>query len=136
MGTLVSSPFVGKDEFNIEGCFFTFPGLSVRTPRKYSLRFSLIILDIQSMRQGARRLGRAVIKSEPFNVFNTKAFGGMRASTELTKRLKHQGCLISVKRGNVKPNEASDDDQEEVDKDSDDDMTKSPWAWLYSGSWL
>jgi hypothetical protein len=77
-----------------------------------------------------------VIKSEPFDVFNTKAFSGMRASTELTKRLKHQGCLISVKRGNVKPSEASDDDQEEVDKDSDDDMTKSPWAWLYSGSWL
>jgi Velvet factor len=91
MGTLVSSPFVGKDEFNIEGCFFSFPDLSVRTPGKYFLRFTLVALDFTAMHPGHRAPVKAVVYSDPFDVFNAKDFGGMHASTELTKRLKHQG---------------------------------------------
>ena len=131
MGTLVSSPFVGKDEFNVEGCFFTFPDLSVRTPGRYSLRFSLCVLDPLHMQKGHRAPIRALVKSEGFDVFNAKDFGGMRASTELTKRLKHQGCLISVKKGNAKSHSARDeDDDEEMDDDGDDedDVTKPPSA--------
>lgn len=130
MGTLVSSPFVGKDEFNVEGCFFTFPDLSVRTPGTYSLKFSFIVLDVHNMRSGSKAPIKATVKSEPFNVFNAKDFGGMRASTELTKRLKHQGCLISVKKGNAKSNNARDEDEDEdmEDEDEQDDMTKPPAA--------
>lgn len=124
MGTLVSSPFVGKDEFNVEGCFFTFPDLSVRTPGTYSLKFKLVVIDPTNMGPGSRSPIGATVKSEPFNVFNAKDFRGMRASTELTKRLKHQGCLISVKKGNSKSNNARDeDDGEEDDDDEDQDDT-------------
>lgn len=43
----------------------------------------------------------------------------MRASTALTKTLKHQGCLISVKKGNNK-NEAHDDDGSDDEGDDED----------------
>lgn len=131
MGTLVSSPFVGKDEFNVEGCFFTFPDLSVRTPGKFSLRFALVVLDVTEMRPGHHAPVQAVVYSDPFDVFNAKDFGGMRASTELTKRLKHQGCLISVKKGNTKSNNARNEDEDnDVEDDGDDegDTTRPPAA--------
>jgi hypothetical protein len=122
MGTLVSSPFVGKDEFNVEGCFFTFPDLSVRTPGTYSLRFQLVILSAGNMGQGASSPVRSVVKSSTFHVFNAKDFRGMRASTALTKILKHQGCLISVKKGNTKAEtHGRDEDDDDDDDDGDDD---------------
>ncbi|KAF8857314.1 hypothetical protein BDZ45DRAFT_435407 [Acephala macrosclerotiorum] len=123
MGTLVASPFVGKDEHGVEGCFFTFPDLSVRTPGTYSLKFSLINLDPSRMLPGSREPVRSVVKSSTFHVYNAKDFGGMRASTELTKTLKHQGCLISVKKGNNKPSgsRARDDEDDEDEDDEDDD---------------
>lgn len=122
MGTLVSSPFVGNDEHGVEGCFFTFPDLSVRTPGTYSLKFSLVILDLSRMMPGNREPVRSVVKSSAFNVYNAKDFGGMRASTELTKTLKHQGCLISVKKGNNKPSGSrTRDDEDEDDEDDEDD---------------
>jgi len=123
MGTLVASPFVGKDEFNVEGCFFTFPDLSVRTPGTYSLRFQLVILNPKHMGPGASSPVQSVIKSAPFNVYNAKDFGGMRASTALTKCLKGQGCLISVKKGNTKTtaSRARDDDDDDDDEDEEAD---------------
>ena len=45
----------------------------------------------------------------------------MRASTELTKRLKHQGCLISVKKGNAKSSGKNERDEDDDDFDEDDD---------------
>jgi hypothetical protein len=125
MGTLVSSPFVGKDEFDVEGCFFTFPDLSVRTPGKYSLRFSLAVIDPMSMQLGSKAPIKSVVKSADFDVYNAKDFGGMRASSALSKRLKHQGCLISVKKGNGKANQDDDDDDDDMG-DDEDDMTKPP----------
>jgi len=123
MGTLVSSPFVGLDEHNVEGCFFTFPDLSVRTPGRYALRFSLVVLDPSNMKPGGSATIRSSAMSVPFQVFNAKDFRGMRASSELTKKLKHQGCLISVKKGNAKTNAMGDHDEEEEDIDDygDDD---------------
>ncbi|KAK0736842.1 hypothetical protein B0T21DRAFT_363855 [Apiosordaria backusii] len=44
----------------------------------------------------------ATAMSECFMVFNAKDFPGMKASTRLTRRLKEQGCLISIKKGNEK----------------------------------
>jgi hypothetical protein len=124
MGTLVSSPFVGKDEFNVEGCFFTFPDLSVRTPGTYSLRFQLVILNAGSMGiPGSSSPVRSVVKSASFNVFNAKDFRGMRASTALTKTLKHQGCLISVKKGNNRAEtHGRDEEEEEEEEEGDDDQ--------------
>ena len=123
MGTLVASPFVGNDEHNVEGCFFCFPDLSVRTPGTYSLKFQLVTLDPSRMGPGSSSPIRSTVKSAVFHVYNAKDFKGMRASTELTKRLKHQGCLISVKKGNAKSNEKNDrdDDDEEDDDDEDDE---------------
>ena len=121
MGTLVSSPFVGLDEHDVEGCFFTFPDLSVRTPGTYCLKFSLVILDPGNMGPGSKVPIRTTVKSEIFNVYNAKDFGGMRPSTELTKRLKHQGCLIQVKKGNTKSCESHPRDEEEDEEDEDEE---------------
>jgi hypothetical protein len=128
MGTLVASPFVGNDEHDVEGCFFCFPDLSVRTPGVYSLKFSLVTLDPAKMGPGFSMPVRSTAKSATFHVYNAKDFGGMRASTELTKRLKYQGCLISVKKGNAKSNgkNGRDDDDDEDDDDDDDELEEGP----------
>lgn len=119
MGTNIASPFFGKDENNLETCFFTFPDLSVRTPGTFSLKFSLVVLDPMKMCNGYSAPVKATVMSNPFNVFNAKDFGGMRASTNLTKALKAQGCLIPVKKGNPKSNNARDDDDDEDDDEDD-----------------
>lgn len=116
MGTLVASPFVGRDENDEEGCFFCFPDLSCRTPGRFRLRFQLIVLDPTRMLPGNCAPTRASVMTDAFQVFNAKDFPGMRASTKLTKQLKEQGCLISVKRGNDRSNlrarNESDDDED------------------------
>jgi hypothetical protein len=126
MGTLVASPFVGLDENGEEGCFFCFPDLSCRTPGTFRLKFQLVILDIVKMGilgMKAPILSTAV--SESFHVFNAKDFPGMKASTPLTKRLKEQGCLISIKKGNEKSSAAHGrDDSGEDDEDDDREPKK------------
>ncbi|XXH05194.1 hypothetical protein Hte_011619 [Hypoxylon texense] len=117
MGTIVSSPFVGLDENNEEGCFFCFPDLSCRTPGTFRLRFSLVVLDPNSV-PGSKTPVCATAMSEVFTVYNAKDFPGMRASTALTKRLKEQGCLISIKKGNERSHNR--DDSEDDDDDDDD----------------
>ncbi|KAI0851024.1 velvet factor-domain-containing protein [Daldinia vernicosa] len=117
MGTIVSSPFVGFDENNEEGCFFCFPDLSCRTPGTFRLRFSLVVLDPNSV-PGSRTPVCAIAMSDVFTVYNAKDFPGMRASTALTKRLKEQGCLISIKKGNERSH-ARDDSEEDEDDDDD-----------------
>ncbi|KAL1843687.1 hypothetical protein VTJ49DRAFT_387 [Mycothermus thermophilus] len=102
MGTLVASPFVGLDETGEEGCFFCFPDLSCRTPGTFRLKFALVVLDPARMLSGEKSAIVATAMSEPFQVYNAKDFPGMQASTLLTKRLKEQGCLISIKKGNEK----------------------------------
>ena len=113
MGTLVSSPFVGLDENGEEGCFFCFPDLSCRTPGSFRLKFLLVVLDPANMRPGANSPVRATAMSDVFTVYNAKDFPGMQASTPLTKRLKEQGCLISIKKGNEKTTHARDDSDDE-----------------------
>lgn len=44
------------------------------------------------------------VKSSMFTVYNAKDFQGMRPSTELTKCLRAQGCLIPIKKGSAKAN--------------------------------
>ncbi|TLD29166.1 hypothetical protein PspLS_04215 [Pyricularia sp. CBS 133598] len=102
MGTLVASPFVGKDENGEDGCFFCFPDLSCRTPGSFRPKFSLVVINPADMRQGLRTPIAATAMSDVLVVYNAKDFPGMQASTPLTRKLKEQGCLISIKKGNEK----------------------------------
>ncbi|KAH8878563.1 hypothetical protein GQ53DRAFT_859291 [Thozetella sp. PMI_491] len=121
MGTVVSSSFVGQDENGQEGCFFCFQDLSCRTPGTFRLRFAFVMIDPIARSIGSKSNILSVVMSEPFTVYNAKDFPGMQASTPLTKRLKEQGCLISIKKGNEKGgsdrthgrDESNDDDDEE-----------------------
>ncbi len=123
MGTLVASPFVGRDEHGVEGCFFPFPDLSCRTPGKYRLKFVLVILNPARMKIGDSLPFKATVLSDIFEVYPAKTFPGMVPSTELTKRLKEQGCLISVKKGHQRiemtiegrPSEENEEEDNEVD---------------------
>ncbi|KAK3333154.1 velvet factor-domain-containing protein [Cercophora scortea] len=132
MGTLVASPFVGLDENGEEGCFFCFPDLSCRTPGSFRLKFALVMLDPLKMLKGDRSSILAMAMSEPFQVFNAKDFPGMKASTPLTKRLKEQGCLISIKKGNEKigggggGGASSSHGRDDSDNDDDDEEDAKP----------
>lgn len=117
MGTPVSSPFVGNDDKNENGCFYCFPDLSVRTPGAFRLHFSLAILDPTLKRNVPVVAG---VMSDVFRVHNAKDFPGMQASTSLTRTLKQQGCLISIKKGKEHTNiprflDSGDEEDEEDD---------------------
>ncbi|RTE69646.1 hypothetical protein BHE90_015970 [Fusarium euwallaceae] len=100
MGSLVSAPFVGKDEFDKEGCFFCFPDLSCRTPGSFRLKFSLAKVDVVRAAEVKHFPVLAVVVSDVFTVYTAKDFPGMEASTRLIKCLKEQGCIIPIKKGN------------------------------------
>jgi hypothetical protein len=121
MGTVVASPFVGQDENDVEGCFFCFPDLSCRTSGSYRLRFALLILDPRNMKPGDKSPFRAMAMSQVFRVFAAKDFPGMQESTPLTKALKAQGCLISVKKGNHRTKSSHARDENEEDDEGDEE---------------
>ncbi|CAK7199086.1 hypothetical protein SEUCBS139899_001756 [Sporothrix eucalyptigena] len=125
MGTLVSSPFVGQDENGEEGCFFCFPDLSCRTPGSFRLKFALVVLDPLGMRAGGSSPIMATAMSNVFTVYNAKDFPGMQASTPLTKRLKEQGCLISIKKGNDKTSAAHGREESEEDDEGGEGASSS-----------
>ncbi|QUC19451.1 uncharacterized protein UV8b_03692 [Ustilaginoidea virens] len=100
MGSLVGTPFVGQDEHGTEGCFFCFSDLSCRTPGAFRLKFTVIMID--PSRAGKIRHFPVLtdITSDVFYVYNAKEFPGMLPSSSLAKRLREQGCMISIKKGN------------------------------------
>ncbi|KAJ3497300.1 hypothetical protein NLG97_g2012 [Lecanicillium saksenae] len=100
MGSLVGTPFVGDDDNDEEGCFFCFSDLSCRTPGSFRLKFSLLMID--PTRAAALRHFPLLteIKTDIFQVYSAKEFPGMVASSPLAKKLKEQGCIISIKKGN------------------------------------
>jgi hypothetical protein len=104
IGTLVGSHFYGRDNNRREQCFFHFADLSVRTPGTYCLKFDLVVLDAWRMVTRSSLAVSDTVKSNMFTVYNAKDFQGMRPSTELTKCLRAQGCLIPIKRGSAKTN--------------------------------
>ncbi|KAG8416710.1 hypothetical protein J3458_007274 [Metarhizium acridum] len=118
MGSLVGTPFVGMDDHGEEGCFFCFSDLSCRTPGAFRLKFTLIMID--PARAGVIRHFPILteIVSDIFHVYSAKEFPGMLPSSSLAKRLKEQGCMISIKKGNDRTKNArgqdglSDDDDE------------------------
>jgi hypothetical protein len=107
IGTLVGSHFYGKDNLDREQCFFYFADLSVRSAGTYCLRFELVILDAWLMVTRSSLAVAATVKSNVFTVHNAKDFQGMRPSTELTRCLRAQGCLIPAKKGNANANTSS-----------------------------
>lgn len=128
MGTLVSSPFVGMDETGKEGCFFCFPDLSCRTHGKYRLRFVLMRLEPSDLQPDGYTPIITTTLSDVFTVYTAKEFPGMRASTDLTKALKRQGCAISVKKGNEKATGqagGSSKDEESGDEDTPSNSSKT-----------
>ncbi|KAJ3530860.1 hypothetical protein NM208_g9133 [Fusarium decemcellulare] len=124
MGSLVGAPFVGKDEYGEEGCFFCFPDLSCRTPGSFRLKFSLVKIDPARAKELRHFPVLVETKSDVFTVYTAKDFPGMQASTRLTKRLKEQGCIISIKKGNDRSKNArghddsSDGEQDEGESSS------------------
>lgn len=114
MGNLVASPFVGTDEHGDEGCFFCFPDISCRTPGKYRLKFSLVLLD---WRPRMKSPVKVEVLSDVFQTFSAKEFPGMSESTALAKALKHQGCNIPTKKGNEKGGGKRDESDEFSDED-------------------
>ncbi|KAJ2968909.1 hypothetical protein NQ176_g8945 [Zarea fungicola] len=100
MGTPVATPFVGEDDRGVEGCFFCFSDLSCRTPGPFRLKFSLILIDPARAAIVKHFPMLTDTKTEVFHVYSAKEFPGMAPSSELAKRLKEQGCIISIKKGN------------------------------------
>ncbi|KAF4333706.1 sexual development regulator velC [Fusarium beomiforme] len=124
MGLLVSAPFVGKDEHGEEGCFFCFPDLSCRTPGSFRLHFTLVKIDPLRAKEVKRFPTLVDAQSDVFTVYTAKDFPGMQASTKLTKRLKEQGCIISIKKGNDRSKNARGHD-DSSDGEQDDGETAS-----------
>ncbi|KAH7354169.1 velvet factor-domain-containing protein [Plectosphaerella cucumerina] len=99
MGNLASGPFVAKDEFGTEGCFFPFPDMSIRTPGEYRLKFSFVMLEPQSGVVGRSYSIGSIVFSDKFLVSSAKDFPGMVESSPLARTLKEQGYLISIRKG-------------------------------------
>lgn len=120
-GSLVGTPFVGKDENKQEGCFFPFSDLSVRTLGRYRLKFSMIMIDPTKAGQCRHFPILAEILSAPFDVYTAKEFPGINESTKLVRTLREQGCIIAIKKGNDKKRRAREDDESEEDDEGNDD---------------
>lgn len=117
-GSLVATPFYGRDENGKEGCFFPYSDLSVRTLGRYRLKFNLIMLD--TTRPGQARHFPILTEtfSDPFDVYTAKEFPGINESSRLVRTLREQGCIISIKKGNDKKKKAFTlEDVEDEDED-------------------
>lgn len=122
-GSLVGTPFHGRDEFGNEGCFFPFSDLSVRTLGRYRIKFNLIMLDTGRPGQSTHFPILAETFSGTFDVYTAKEFPGINESSKLVRSLREQGCIISIKKGNDKKKkkakgvEYEDEDEDERDDD-------------------
>lgn len=124
-GSLVGTPFYGKDENGQFGCFFPFSDLSVRTLGKYRLKFNLIMLDTSLPGQNTHFPILTEIFSDVFDVYTAKEFPGINESSKLVRTLREQGCIIAIKKGNDKKKrlkglgERSDDEDENMGEDDE-----------------
>ncbi|VUC26436.1 unnamed protein product [Clonostachys rosea] len=118
-GSQVAAPFFGKDEKGVEGCFFTFSDLSVRTLGHYKLKFNMIMLDTSNPGQSKHFPNLCDVISSQFSVYTAKDFPGISESSKLVRALRAQGCIISIKKGNEKKRAAVLPPDE--DDDSSDD---------------
>lgn len=130
MGTLVASPFSGKDEKGNKGTFFVFPDLSCRSPGRFCFIFRLLVIDPSHLQLNESTPLVTHIYSDPFEVFSAKEFPGMRASSGLLVTLRKQGLNVAVKKGreatkkstrNLKYEEYDSDEDEEALEDDDEE---------------
>lgn len=129
-GSLVGTPFYGKDESGQEGCFFPFSDLSVRTLGQYRLKFNLIMIDRTRLGQHMHFPVLTETFSDIFDVYTAKEFPGINESSKLVRTLREQGCIISIKKGNdkkkrIKDLEEPSDDEDHVNDDDDDGSMQS-----------
>jgi Velvet factor len=135
VGSLVASPFYGKDEYGKEGCFFCFPDLSTRDWGDYRLRFVLMRIMPESLGAGGQAPVVTEVMTKVFRVYPAKEFPGMEQSTRLTRALKAQGCAISVKKGHNKGSKHERDDGSEEDEGNErQSPKKGKWKKRGSGS--
>ena len=120
-GSLVGTPFVGRDEHDEEGCFFPFSDLSVRTLGTYRLKFSMIMIDPARGGQCKHFPILAEILSAPFDVYTAKEFPGINESTKLVRTLREQGCIIAIKKGNDKKRRLDGDDGSDKEEEGNED---------------
>lgn len=96
--TVQSYNFAGRDP-PLDGTFFAFPDLSVRSVGRYRLNFKLIRLPQLAPQEGDLALQPTSVHTDIFQVYPAKDFPGMLESTELTKALAEAGMPISLKKG-------------------------------------
>lgn len=118
-GSVVSTPFFGKDDEQKEGCFFPFSDLSVRSLGRYCLKFQLCMMDGRSHGKVKSLPILSEIFSDVFDVYTAKEFPGINESSRLVRTLRDQGCIIAIKKGNDKKknrrggDDMSDDEEED-----------------------
>lgn len=124
MGSLVATPFYGLDEKDKEGCFFAFSDLSCRQPGPYRLSVSLTMFGPTMYSAVGHFPTLAQATSDVFTVYNAKDFPGMAPSSPLARRLKEQGCILSIKKGADRPRRAETENDplfaEEYDDEDED----------------
>ncbi|KAJ4145029.1 hypothetical protein LMH87_003891 [Akanthomyces muscarius] len=113
MGSLVATSFVGDDDQGEEGCFFCFSDLSCRTPGTFRLVFRLLMIDPARAAIIRHFPMLTETKTDIFQVYSAKEFPGMVASSALAKKLKEQGCIISIKKGNDRARTRGGDDEDD-----------------------
>ncbi|KAF9419169.1 hypothetical protein BGZ94_009507 [Podila epigama] len=102
MGSVVVSPVLLYNEHGVQGWYFSFPDLSIRTEGVYSLKFTLMRLGSFDFNTPADEYNDqspviAEATSQPFTVFSAKKFPGMTESTPLSKAFARQGLKIPIR---------------------------------------
>lgn len=95
---------------NIPATFFVFADLSVRTAGTYRLKFRLMDWGM-AFETGKAQPILAETLSEPFRVFSSKDFPGMKESSVLTWKLKEMGMFeLKPRSGKGKGKRKADDE--------------------------
>ncbi|ORZ17819.1 velvet factor [Absidia repens] len=98
MGTLSNVPLLLYDQQHRLGAYFSFPDIGVRVANTYCLKFDLVFLTNSSFsNSGGSCPSVAPVYSDPFIVYSSKSFPGIKESSNLTKHLALQGLKVSIK---------------------------------------
>ncbi|KAG9305591.1 hypothetical protein G9A89_001652 [Geosiphon pyriformis] len=104
IGTKVASPYLLYDLLGLQGIFFIFSDLSIRTDGIFKLFFSLI--DIDNRRKVINNGDKSsdvltIAYSQNFEVYPAKIFPGMIETTALTRWFAGQGIKIPVRNSSL-----------------------------------
>lgn len=118
IGNSVAVAQLLKDDKGVEGIFFVFQDLSVRTEAIFRLKASFVDLgDPQSENGISKSTAKilATVLSDTFTVYSAKKFPGVVESTALSRAFAQQGIKIPIRK-DTKNNA----DQDEYDNDNQD----------------